>query len=291
MTEKTWTITYLDDTPSLKIEAESLVKAVDKVKDKLSYASLRCADLSGADLSGVDLEGTNLEYAHLRGADLSGADLRWADLRVADLSSANLIEADLSGADLSGADLSSADLSYANLSHASLKDAYLRGVDLSGADLSRADLSGAAFSCADLSGAEGLPPYAANMEEKRRRNNMGYYEINVVSEKLVGGYCFMCHSYSYSTNIITKKAIEFIWQYISNDKLMAAKQKLSFNSCLICTNGKPGIPKVTPAAKKVKTRFESYCLMFKPKHKFMQMTFTTARGREINVCITYRKEN
>lgn len=120
---------------------------------------------------------------------------------------------------------------------------------------------------------------------------MGYYEINIVSEKLVGGYCFMCHSYSYFTNIITKKAIEFVWQYISNDKLMAAKQKLSFNSCLICTNGKPGIPKVMPAAKKVKTLFESYCLMFKPKHKFMQMTFTTARGREINVCITYRKKN
>ena len=43
--EKTWTITYLDDTPSLEVEAESFQKAVEKVKDKLADAVLRGADL------------------------------------------------------------------------------------------------------------------------------------------------------------------------------------------------------------------------------------------------------
>ena len=315
MTEKTWTITYIDDTPSLKVEAESLVKAVEKVKDKLSYAdlkgvSLNYADLRGADLheanlesaklnatylNGADLHEANLNGASLREADLEGADLREADLSWASLKGARLNNAQLSGTNLEYAYLGGADLKEADLDHANLRDANLSGADLSwadlegadfkGADLSRANLSRADLSGAALSGAEGLPPYVAN------RNNMGYYEINVVSEKLVGGYCFMCHSYSYSTNIITKKAIEFVWQYISNDKLMAAKQKLSLTSCFICMNGKPRTPKVTTADKKVKTLFESYCLLFKPKHKYMQIILTTARGRKITVCITYRKEN
>ena len=55
MTEKTWTITYIDNTPSLKIEDESLVKAVEKVKDKLPSE-----DLSGADFSCANLRGANL---------------------------------------------------------------------------------------------------------------------------------------------------------------------------------------------------------------------------------------
>lgn len=63
MTEKTWTITYIDDTPSLEVKAKSYIKAVEKVKDKLSCANLRDADLRGADLKG----------AYLSGADLSGA--------------------------------------------------------------------------------------------------------------------------------------------------------------------------------------------------------------------------
>ena len=120
---------------------------------------------------------------------------------------------------------------------------------------------------------------------------MGYYAINIVSEKLVDGYFYVHHSFGAYPRSIGKDETADLWNYISNNKWLAAKQKLSLTSCLICTNGKPGIPKVMPAAKKVKTLFESYCLMFKPKHKFMQMTFTTARGREINVCITYRKEN
>ena len=33
MAKKTWTITYLDGTPSLEVEAESFVNAVENVKD------------------------------------------------------------------------------------------------------------------------------------------------------------------------------------------------------------------------------------------------------------------
>lgn len=68
MAKKTWTITYLNDTPSLEIEAESLVKAVEKVKDKLADA-----DLSGAVLSGADLVRAVLSGAILHGAYLDGA--------------------------------------------------------------------------------------------------------------------------------------------------------------------------------------------------------------------------
>lgn len=63
MTEKTWTITSILDIPSLEVEAESFVKAVEKVKDKLSYADLHGVDLSYADLSGADLEGVYLSWA------------------------------------------------------------------------------------------------------------------------------------------------------------------------------------------------------------------------------------
>lgn len=118
---------------------------------------------------------------------------------------------------------------------------------------------------------------------------MGHYEINIVSEKLVGGYCFVDTTYSFYTDIISKEDIDFLWRLISSNKLMAAKQKLSFNSCFVCPKSKPSIPRVRPAGKKGKSLFEFYCLMFKPKHKFMQMTFTTARDREITVCIAYRK--
>ena len=42
--EKTWIITYLDDTPSLEVKAFSFKEAVEKVKDKLDYADLKGAD-------------------------------------------------------------------------------------------------------------------------------------------------------------------------------------------------------------------------------------------------------
>ena len=67
MTEKTWAITYLNDTPSLEIEAESLVKAVEKVKDKLPSE-----DLTGADFSCANFKAANLRGANLVGANLEG---------------------------------------------------------------------------------------------------------------------------------------------------------------------------------------------------------------------------
>lgn len=119
---------------------------------------------------------------------------------------------------------------------------------------------------------------------------MGYYSVNIMSEKLVDGYFYVHHSFGAYPRIIGKDEIADFWNYISNDRLMAAKQKLSLTSCFICMNGEPHTPKVTTADKKVKTLFESYFLLFKPKHKYIQMTFTTARGRKITVYITYRKE-
>lgn len=68
MPEKTWAITYLNDTPSLKIEAESFVKAVEKVKDKLPSE-----DLVGTASCCANLKGANLKAANLIGADLSEA--------------------------------------------------------------------------------------------------------------------------------------------------------------------------------------------------------------------------
>lgn len=57
MAKKTWAITYLNDTPSLEVEAESFAKAVEKVKDKLAGAALIGADLERAVLSGAILHG------------------------------------------------------------------------------------------------------------------------------------------------------------------------------------------------------------------------------------------
>lgn len=118
---------------------------------------------------------------------------------------------------------------------------------------------------------------------------MWYYEINIVAEKLVDGYFYVDHSFGVYPSIINKDEIDDLWNFISKNALMAAKQKISITSCVICNNGEPGIPEMPPTAKKVKTLFESYCLMFKPKHKFMQLTLTTARNRKITVCITRRK--
>ena len=120
---------------------------------------------------------------------------------------------------------------------------------------------------------------------------MGYYAINIVAEKLVDGYFYVDHSFGTYPSIIGKDETVSLWNYISNNRWIAAKQKLSLTSCFICRNGKPHTPKVTTADKKVKTLFEAYCLLFKPKHKYMQIILTTARGRKITVCITYRKES
>lgn len=96
----------------------------------------------------------------------------------------------------------------------------------------------------------------------------------------------MCHSYIYSTNIITKKAIEFIWHYISNNRLMAAKQKMSFQHCIILGKGKSAYRSNGAAAG---DSFKKFCLMFKPEDKLIQMSLTTARDRAITVSIAHRK--
>lgn len=118
----------------------------------------------------------------------------------------------------------------------------------------------------------------------------GYYAINIVSEKPVNNQIYVDHSLSYYTRSIDKDVIDDLWQYIRNDKLMAAKQKLKITSCFICENGLSVTPKVTTATRQVKPLVEAYCLMFKPRHKYMQMTFITPRTKFISVCITYRKE-
>lgn len=117
----------------------------------------------------------------------------------------------------------------------------------------------------------------------------GYYEINIVVEKPVNNHIYVEHSFSYYTISINKDVIDDLWWYIRNNKLMSAKQKLKITSCSICENGMSVTPKVTTATRQVKPKVEAYCLMFKPRHKYMQIILTTARGREIAVCITYRK--
>lgn len=116
---------------------------------------------------------------------------------------------------------------------------------------------------------------------------MGYYKINIVAEKLVDNYFYVYNSFSVYQGILNKDEIEDLWQYIEP---LAAKQKLRINSCFICENGLSVTPKVTTATRQVKPLVEAYCLMFKPRHKYMQMTFITPRTKFISVCITYRKE-
>lgn len=119
---------------------------------------------------------------------------------------------------------------------------------------------------------------------------MGYYAINIVSEKPVGNYTYVLHSFSYYPSSIDKDIIDDLWEYIRDDKLMAAKQKLVIHNCFIVMNGMPVTPKVTTTTRRVKPLVEAYCSMFKPSHKCMQMIFLTPRSRLITVSVTYRKE-
>ena len=80
-------------------------KENNTVKDTLTEAVKRGADLRGADLRGAYLGGADLRDAYLGGADLRGADLRDADLRGAYLGGADLGDANLRGAYFGGADL------------------------------------------------------------------------------------------------------------------------------------------------------------------------------------------
>jgi hypothetical protein len=95
----TQTIIFRDDSETIK---ETLTCAVKK-NANLEDANLRGANLRGAYLIGANLGGADLRGADLRGADLWSADLRGADLRGADLRGAYLRGANLMGANLRGA--------------------------------------------------------------------------------------------------------------------------------------------------------------------------------------------
>ena len=152
MKAEKWTITYLDNAPSLEVEAESFVKAVEKVKDKLSYASLKGVDLSYANLAMADLSFADLSGAYLSGTSFKGTDLHGADLKGAVLSGTDLSGAYLSGTSFKGVDLSYANLTMAYLRHADLRGACLEDVSLTGANLFETDLSGAYLSGTSFKG-------------------------------------------------------------------------------------------------------------------------------------------
>lgn len=120
---------------------------------------------------------------------------------------------------------------------------------------------------------------------------MGYYVINIVSENLVDGHFYVHDSFGAYPRSIGKDETADLWNYISNNKWLAAKQKLSFCSCTYFVKGKPvrdqGYKSKIPA----RSILKGYCRMFKHEFKYMQMVFTTPRDRAITVCITYRKEN
>lgn len=115
---------------------------------------------------------------------------------------------------------------------------------------------------------------------------MGYYEINVVSENWTYGSFITNTTFKYFSEDWTKDDISYIWHYISNNRLMAAKQKISFQHCIILGKGKSAYRSNGDAAG---DSFKKFCLMFKPGIKHIQLYFTTARDRGITVSITYRK--
>ena len=80
-------------------------KENNTVKDALTEAVKRGADLRNADLRGANLYGVNLYGANLSGANLGGANLYGANLYGVNLGGANLGGANLYGANLGGANL------------------------------------------------------------------------------------------------------------------------------------------------------------------------------------------
>lgn len=118
---------------------------------------------------------------------------------------------------------------------------------------------------------------------------MDCYEINVVTQRWTRGGFAIIATNKYYLETLREDNIAHIWRYISNNRLMAAKQKISFGTCWFLKKGTPyvtlyGDYKATP-----RDKFKAYCLKFEPKFELIQMSFTTARGREITVSIAYRK--
>lgn len=120
---------------------------------------------------------------------------------------------------------------------------------------------------------------------------MGYYEINIVSEQWKYWSVTTIATHKYCLDNLKKEAMDDIWHFISCDKLMAAKQKLSFCSCTHFVKGKPVRDQGYKSKIPTRSILKGYCRMFKPEFKYMQLVFTTPRDRGITVCITYRKES
>lgn len=118
---------------------------------------------------------------------------------------------------------------------------------------------------------------------------MDCYEINVVTQRWTRGGFAITATNKYYIETLREDNIAYIWRFISNNRLMAAKQKISFGTCFFLKKGTPyvtlyGDYKATP-----RDQFKAYCLKFEPKFELIQMAFTTARGREISVSIAYRE--
>ena len=119
---------------------------------------------------------------------------------------------------------------------------------------------------------------------------MGYYEINIVSENCTDCGFTTSTTNKYYLETLREDNIAHIWRFISNNRLMAAKQKISFRNCIILGRGNQGWASYGGNGDTAGNSFKKFCLMFKSEVKLIQMAFTTARGREISVSIAYRKE-
>lgn len=120
---------------------------------------------------------------------------------------------------------------------------------------------------------------------------MAYYEINIVSERWIRGNFFTVTTYKYFYRSLDKEDVDYLWWYISNNRLMAAKQKMSFGTCIGIKKGDTSRVLLYGGNGETASKvFKKFCFMFEPKFALMQMDFTTPRDRVITVCITYRKK-
>lgn len=118
---------------------------------------------------------------------------------------------------------------------------------------------------------------------------MGYYEINIVSENWTYGGFTTSTTFKYFSVDLSKKDIDYVWHYISNNRLMAAKQKIELRNCTILGKGKQVWASYGSNEEAPGNSFKKFCLMFKPEDKLIQMSLTTARDRAITVSIAHRK--
>ena len=117
---------------------------------------------------------------------------------------------------------------------------------------------------------------------------MGYYEVSIVSDQWIDGYGEGISKHKYCVNKLTKKAIDCIWHFISNNKLMAAKQKILFCNCTQYIKGDPIPDWLVDRTISARTLFEKYCQQFRREdYKRTEIVFKTPRERSITVNIKY----